>query len=115
MGKASRDKGARFEREVVNTFQSEGIAAERIPLSGAAGGKFVGDVSVPILGIDRTLECKKRADGFREIYGWLSEHYGLVIAADRKPALMVLTLERFIDILHAAEQFKSADVPGRAA
>jgi Holliday junction resolvase len=114
-GRRSRDKGARFEREVVNTFQAEGIVAERVPLSGAAGGKYIGDISVPVMGVDRTLECKKRADGFKEIYAWKADHYGVVIAADRKPALMVVTLEAFIDLVHAAEQWKRAETPGRQA
>ena len=35
-GKASRRKGDRFEREIVALFQAHGIAAERVPLSGAA-------------------------------------------------------------------------------
>jgi Holliday junction resolvase len=34
MGKKSRDKGSRIEREVVHTMQDEGFAAERVPLSG---------------------------------------------------------------------------------
>ncbi len=64
-GKASRRKGDRFERECVALFQTHGIAAERVPLSGAAGGSFSGDVTVPILGIDRRLEAKIRRGGFK--------------------------------------------------
>ena len=46
MGKMSRDKGARRERELVNIFKDNNIHAERVPLSGAAGGRFSGDVDV---------------------------------------------------------------------
>ena len=35
MGKASRDKGAKFERELVNAFKGMGLKARRVPLSGA--------------------------------------------------------------------------------
>jgi hypothetical protein len=36
MGKASRDKGARAEREIVASHAELGVKAERVPLSGAA-------------------------------------------------------------------------------
>ena len=49
-GRASRDKGNRTERAIVRLPQERGRAAERVPLSGAAHGRFGGDVSVPIPG-----------------------------------------------------------------
>src|SRR3954470_5054074 len=92
-GRRSRDKGARTERAVVKALRDEGVAAERIPLSGAVGGRFSSDITVPILGRDVKVEVKCRADGFREIYRWLgSENYGLVIKADRLRPLIVLAL-----------------------
>src|SRR4051812_19739032 len=42
-GRRSRDKGARVERAIVNALQTGGFAAERVPLSGAAGGRYSGD------------------------------------------------------------------------
>jgi hypothetical protein len=59
-GRRSRDKGARTERVIVC-----------VPLSGAVGGRFAGDVVVSVQGRDLTAEVKARADGFRELYGWL--------------------------------------------
>jgi hypothetical protein len=47
MGKLSRNKGNRVERALVAALQDNGFAAERVPLSGAARGRFGGDVSVP--------------------------------------------------------------------
>ncbi len=35
MGKASRDKGARRERQVVDLHRALGVKAERVPLPGA--------------------------------------------------------------------------------
>jgi Holliday junction resolvase len=102
-GKRSRDKGARGERHLVNFLQENGFAAERVPLSGASGGRFKGDVSVPINGADRRLEVKCRADGFRELYGWLDNNYGLVVKADRKETLVVLRLRDAIEIAKIAE------------
>jgi hypothetical protein len=89
-GKASRDKGNRTERMVVHALQDAGFAGERIPLSGAAGGSFCGDVTFPLLGFDRKLEVKCRADGFRELYQWLEGNDALVLKADRKEPLVVL-------------------------
>jgi Holliday junction resolvase len=66
-GRRSRDKGNGFERHLVRFFQDHGFAGERVPLSGAAGGRYVGDLTVPILGRDLCVEAKHRADGFREI------------------------------------------------
>jgi hypothetical protein len=102
-GKRSRDKGARGERHLVNFLQDKGFAAERVPLSGASGGSFKGDVSVPINGADRRLEVKVRADGFRELYGWLADNYALVIKADRKESLVVLRLRDGVEIAQRAE------------
>lgn len=103
MGRKSRDKGARFEREIVAILQDHGRAAERVPLSGAAGGRYRGDVSCPVLGDDWLLEAKCRANGFREVYGWLEGNDALVIKSDRRPALVVLPLRRALEILHAIE------------
>lgn len=104
MGKFSRDKGARFERHIVGRFQDAGFAAERVPLSGAAGGRFKGDVSVPLLGGDRTVECKKRAQGFSQLYGWLGGNFAVICAADKKPDLICLHLSDFLALAELAER-----------
>ena len=106
-GKKSRDKGARGERAIVKLFQDRGYAAERVPLSGAAGGRYVGDVSVPVLGNDWTLEIKCRANGFAQLYRWLSSHQALVVRADRKEPLVVLPLRLAVDILDKAERYRA--------
>jgi hypothetical protein len=103
-GRRSRDKGNRVERALVRLLQEAGFGAERIPLSGAAGGKFSGDISVPLLGIDRTVEVKCRADGFRELYGWLAEHSLLIVKADRREPLVIVPWRLAIEIAVAAER-----------
>ena len=60
MGKFSRDKGGRAEREIVARHLALGVHAERVPLSGACGGSFAGDVIIPGIG---TVEVKCRAGG----------------------------------------------------
>ena len=39
-GRRSRSKGVRTERGIVNALQANGIAAVRVPLSGAVGGRL---------------------------------------------------------------------------
>lgn len=102
-GRRSRNKGARIEREAVAILQEAGIAAERIPLSGAAGGRFAGDISVPVMGKDRRLEVKCRAAGFAQIYAWLAGNYGLVIRRDRDEPLAVLRLKDLAELINRVE------------
>ena len=51
-GRASRAKGNRTERAVVRFLQNAGFSAERVPLSGSAGGSYFGDITVPVIGRD---------------------------------------------------------------
>ena len=106
MGRASRDKGNRAERAIVHALQTAGFAAERVPLSGAARGRFGGDVSVPLLGVDRRVEVKCRGDGFRQLYAWLDGSDFLIVRADRSEPLVVLPLKLAIEIAKIAEQNK---------
>lgn len=47
MGKASRDKGARRERLVVELHRKIGVKAERVPLSGAMKFRNTENTSIP--------------------------------------------------------------------
>lgn len=94
-GKASRAKGDRFEREVVASLEADGIGAERVPLSGAAGGMFSGDIQA-ITRLGRVkLECKVRARSFKELYDWLEGNYAVILKRDRSEPLVVMTLDHF--------------------
>ena len=100
MGKASRDKGARFEREVVNDLIAKGLKAQRVPLSGAT--TFAkGDVEV-IAGFDGTTrftgECKRRAD-LPKIFEELGDFDFLAVREDRGETLVVIRLKTFADLL----------------
>ncbi|MDQ0395192.1 hypothetical protein [Labrys monachus] len=110
-GRASRDKGNRVERALVRQLQEAGFAAERVPLSGSAGGSYIGDITVPLLGVDRTVEAKARADGFRELYRWLEGRDMLVVKADRREPLVIVPLRLALAIGAAAENGKKAGSP----
>lgn len=105
-GKAARQKGNRMERALVLQLQAAGFAAERVPLSGSAGGSYLGDLTVPLLGRDQVVEAKARKDGFRQLYDWLESRDLLVVKADRREPLVVLPLRLAIEIAAAAEHNK---------
>jgi Holliday junction resolvase len=107
-GRASRDKGNRAERSLVRFFQDHCFAAERVPLSGAARGRFGGDLSVPLLGIDRRVEVKARANGFRQLYEGLDDADLLIVRADRCEPLVILPLKLATEIATVAEPGKVA-------
>ena len=95
-GKASRDKGANFEREVVNWHKDRNVEAERIPLSGAVKGNYSGDLKI---GPQQALlaECKRRARAWQDLYDALDQDNSdmLVIRKDRERTLVVLPLETY--------------------
>lgn len=103
MGKSQRDKGARREREVVNHWRERGIRADRVPLSGAAGGEYAGDVDLYAFGRDEAPmvgECKARANGggFKQITKWLGQNDFLVLHEDKCARLYVVP-ERIMERL----------------
>jgi len=101
-GRKSRDKGDRAERAIVKFLQARGFAAERVPLSGAAGGSYLGDLTVPVCHVDRVVEVKVRADGFKELYRWLVDRDILIVRADRSEPLVVLSIKLAAEIAQKA-------------
>ena len=91
MGKQQRDKGARREREFAHL-----VGGERVPLSGAAGGSFAGDVRLPN---GWRVQVKARADGWRTLYALLADADLLALKADRRDWLVVLPAERLLPLL----------------
>ena len=110
-GRASREKGNRGERAVVRFLQERGFAAERVPLSGAARGRFGGDVSIPLLGADRRVEVKCRGSGFRQLYDWLEGRDFLIVRADRREPLVVIPMKLAAEIAMAAERATKGGAP----
>jgi len=100
-GKFAKQKGDRFERECVEAFIKYGLWAERVPLSGAAGGSFGSDIQVtdPIEGGTVKYECKSRANAWKDLYGWLAppDVHALLIKRDRSEPLIVMTLKDYLE------------------
>jgi Holliday junction resolvase len=98
-GRSPKRKGNGFEREVVAALQELGLAAERVPLSGSVKtSKFDHDISCPVRGVDRRLECKRRARAFATIDAMLASNYALIVRDDRSRPLVVMTLTTFAEL-----------------
>ncbi len=98
MGKSQRDKGARVEREIVALLNAiPAVEAERVPLSGAAGGSYAGDISMRIRDIGLTAEVKSRKDGkgFKTLEDWLGKNDLLILKRDRQTPMVVLPWNTF--------------------
>jgi hypothetical protein len=111
-GRRSKRKGDRIEREVVARHRALGLPAQRVPLSGAVGGLFAGDVVVP--GVGR-IEVKARSQGagFVTLTKWLGTADALVLRQDHAEPLVVLpwaTYSRLVALL-AGDQVSGAGSP----
>lgn len=104
-GKMSRDKGARREREFVHRLNESGIPAERVPLSGAAGGSFGGDIRI---GDGFVAECKARKNGagFATLEGWLEGNDYLFLQKDRSDPFVCMTWDRFVHLFRQSQELQ---------
>jgi hypothetical protein len=102
-GRRPKAKGNRRERGLVRILQAAGFAATRIPLSGSVGGRFLGDITTPLLGRDLTVEVKARRR-FAQLYNWIDDRDVLVIQGDRQQPLVVVRLRFALDVAVAAER-----------
>lgn len=103
MANRMKEKGDRFERAIVKLFKFAGFNAQRVPLSGAAGGRYDGDIECEWFdGEKLKIECKVRAHGFKKIYEWLEGKSGLFITGDRSPTLVIIRGSDFFDLMRRA-------------
>ena len=102
MGKASRDKGLRRERAIVDIHTKCGIQAERVPLSGAVHYRGNGaDVDLYVRG-DQPVKAEVKArgdgDGFRTLERWLGCNDALFLWRDRAAPFVVLPLHVWLEV-----------------
>lgn len=96
MGKASRDKGARRERQIVALHTDMGIHAERVPLSGASRYRGNGaDIDVYPWGrnveaLVGEVKARGNGEGFKTLERWLAENDMLFLVRDRKDPMVVV-------------------------
>ena len=106
-GKAPRQKGNRFERQIVDILRTAGLDAYRIPLSGSMRG-FKQDIVIRAPGRNLTIEAKSRASGFAFIYKAIADADMLVVKVDRHEPLAVVRLADLVAIMGASETHKPA-------
>jgi Holliday junction resolvase len=99
MAKKSRRKGTRIERELVLLHKAAGIPASRVPLSGAAGGDFRGDLH--ILDLVAEVKARKYGDGFKRLELWLGDHDVLFLRRDRRRPLVLMEWETYTQMITA--------------
>jgi hypothetical protein len=99
-GRRSRSKGARTERSIA--LRANRVATVPMPLSGAVGRRFEGEIVLPLMGRDLCVEVKARADGFRELYCSLDQGDVLIVKADRQEPLVVALLSLAAEIAKVA-------------
>jgi|TARA_R110002020_G_scaffold36666_2_gene110408 hypothetical protein len=105
MGKSQREKGLRIEREIVNKLRAFGVPAERVPLSGAAGGSYTGDLLVS--GEKAEVKGRKDGTGFALLYRWIEGVKYLIVKTDREQPLVVMELDQFASILNGDSKVHS--------
>jgi hypothetical protein len=103
----SKEKGDRRERQIVQLLRDLGLDAARVPLSGAAGGEYTGDLRFipPCHGGEDSwrAEVKGRAngEGWKTIEAWLGTNDVLFLVRDRAEPLVVLPWDSFKYLLEA--------------
>lgn len=99
-GRHSRNKGAGYERELVNAFKGAGLVSRRVPLSGATS-YAKNDVEVDAgfaPGVTYSGECKRR-ESLPVIFKEIEGADFLAVRADHGETYIVMRLPMFVDLL----------------
>jgi hypothetical protein len=104
-GARHRRKGSRLERAHVNALRELGLDAERVPLSGSAGGSFTGDIIVrlPIGELRAESKGRKNGEGFKTLERWLGDLDVLILKRDRTTPMVLLPWSTFTRLLGRTE------------
>jgi hypothetical protein len=94
-GRSPGRKGRRVEQELVRQLIECGLVCVRVALSGAAGGKFTGDIHLEVRGRTCRVEVKARRE-FRTLQTWLARTDLFLLKADRQ--LVILPLPLFAEL-----------------
>lgn len=97
-GRSARQKGNRAEREIVALHRGMGLHAERVPLSGAAGGSYTGDVMIAKKW-RAEVKARKGGAGFKVIEGWLDDNDLLFLRRNRAEPLVVLPWATYQELM----------------
>ena len=98
-----------MEREIVNLHKDMGVPAERVPLSGAAGGRFSGDIQIgfPLLSFLGEVKSRKSGEGFKTLERWLGENDLLFLKRDRQSPMVLMDWESYAEIWNQVKNLKA--------
>ncbi len=99
-GRPPKRKGNRVERELVQLLCELGLPCARVPLSGAIGGAWSGDIHLLLQGSTYKIEVKARRE-FRTLQQWLAQPDLLLLKPDRQPPLAALPMTLLVKLLAA--------------
>ena len=106
-GKKSRDTGNREELLRVHASEKAGVHCVKVPLSGAVGGEFGGDLRYHVGGEVLTGENKKRknGDGFKTLEKWKGSNDFLILRRNHGPALFVMDEALALRMMKALDEY----------
>jgi len=90
----SKQKGNRAERELVYLHNDMNVSCARVPLSGAVGGQFSGDLEIELLG-KAEVKARKSGQGFKTIERWLGDNALLFLRRNNARPLVVMPWETY--------------------
>lgn len=94
MPNRNKEKGDRFERQIVHMAEAVGLKAYRQFLSRSPLNDAV-DVTVA----GRQMQCKKEAAGFKRIRKWMEGVDGVIVGSDRECSLVIIRIEDWLKLL----------------
>ena len=101
-GMKSKRKGYNYENAQRIACDAYGPCS-RMPLSGALGGEWSGDLKWLINNIPLKCQCKIKANGYKTDYAELADHDVLFKRADHKPTLVVMEFAKFCQLIEKSE------------
>lgn len=103
MPNKSKQKGDRFERQIVNDLRDSGINAERTLEKGArSDGSQTWDIDIPTPSKTYKAECKSRKDSFKTDYEWLQGVDFVFKKSNGKKAIVMMDYDLFKKFINNA-------------
>jgi len=100
MSSSAKIKGSRVEREIRDAHLKVGIPAKKMPLSGALGGEYAGDLLIAG-SLRAEVKARKSGQGFAMIQKWLGDNDFLFIRENNDTPKVVMPFTIYITMLHS--------------
>ena len=70
--------------------------------------RFDHDISCPVRGIDRKIECKRRKRSFKTIADMLAGNWALIVRDDNSPPLVIMGVAAFAELVRTQREAANA-------